>query len=104
MSTVGVRFRSEAAGSDWKKWSGRVDSNHRPPGPEPGALARLSHAPNSSSVARRTSFAQARYDHFVPDPVKLGDLPAVHEVLDRLAPAFQRYPRPVLVGEIRRAL
>src|ERR1700738_3505455 len=26
-------------------WSGRVDSNHRPPGPEPGALARLSHAP-----------------------------------------------------------
>jgi hypothetical protein len=24
-----------------------VDSNHRPPGPEPGALARLSHAPNS---------------------------------------------------------
>src|ERR1039458_7970709 len=27
------------------KWSGRVDSNHRPPGPEPGALARLSHAP-----------------------------------------------------------
>ena len=29
------------------KWSGRVDSNHRPPGPEPGALARLSHAPYS---------------------------------------------------------
>ena len=27
------------------RWSGRVDSNHRPPGPEPGALARLSHAP-----------------------------------------------------------
>jgi hypothetical protein len=26
-------------------WSGRVDLNHRPPGPEPGALARLSHAP-----------------------------------------------------------
>jgi Phage integrase family len=23
-----------------KKWSGRVDLNHRPPGPEPGALAR----------------------------------------------------------------
>jgi hypothetical protein len=28
-----------------RRWSGRVDSNHRPPGPEPGALARLSHAP-----------------------------------------------------------
>ena len=40
----------------------------------------------------------------MPDPVKLGDLPAVHEVLDRLAPALQRYPRTVLVAEIRRAL
>src|SRR5581483_9976497 len=36
-------------------WSGRVDSNHRPPGPEPGALARLSHAPNSSSLTSRTA-------------------------------------------------
>ena len=27
------------------KWSGRVDLNHRPPGPEPGALARLRYAP-----------------------------------------------------------
>jgi L-seryl-tRNA(Ser) seleniumtransferase len=40
----------------------------------------------------------------VPDPIKLDDLPAVHEVLDRLAPAFQRYPRAALVDEIRRAL
>src|SRR5215472_3324629 len=31
-------------------WSGRVDSNHRPPGPEPGALARLSHAPRLSAA------------------------------------------------------
>src|SRR5271170_7565975 len=31
------------------EWSGRVDSNHRPPGPEPGALARLSHAPTAST-------------------------------------------------------
>src|SRR5580658_6495510 len=30
-----------------KEWSGRVDLNHRPPGPEPGALARLSHAPKT---------------------------------------------------------
>src|SRR5690242_16105265 len=39
------------------KWSGRVDSNHRPPGPEPGALARLSHAPTlhaPASVRRKT--------------------------------------------------
>jgi hypothetical protein len=29
-------------------WSGREDSNLRPPGPEPGALARLSHAPTGN--------------------------------------------------------
>src|SRR5260370_2069719 len=28
-----------------KDWSGRMDLNHRPPGPEPGALARLRYAP-----------------------------------------------------------
>jgi hypothetical protein len=27
------------------KWSGRKDLNLRPPGPEPGALARLRYAP-----------------------------------------------------------
>ena len=31
--------------SDWNKWSGRKDLNLRPPGPEPGALARLRYAP-----------------------------------------------------------
>ena len=31
-----------------KKWSGRADLNHRPPGPEPGALARLRYAPTVS--------------------------------------------------------
>jgi len=31
--------------SSLKQWSGRVDLNHRPPGPEPGALARLRYAP-----------------------------------------------------------
>jgi hypothetical protein len=30
------------------KWSGRMDLNHRPPGPEPGALARLRYAPTVS--------------------------------------------------------
>src|ERR1017187_4493760 len=33
------------------KWSGRVDLNHRPPGPEPGALARLRYAPNLQNIA-----------------------------------------------------
>src|SRR5437016_445548 len=31
-----------------KKWSGRMDLNHRPPGPEPGALARLRYAPTDN--------------------------------------------------------
>src|SRR6266404_7127042 len=31
-----------------KKWSGRKDLNLRPPGPEPGALARLRYAPNDT--------------------------------------------------------
>ena len=31
-------------------------------------------------------------------------LPAAHEVLERLSPALARYPRPLLVAEVRRAL
>ena len=30
------------------EWSGRMDLNHRPPGPEPGALARLRYAPTDA--------------------------------------------------------
>ena len=33
------------------EWSGRVDLNHRPPGPEPGALARLRYAPTTRTQA-----------------------------------------------------
>src|ERR1700722_17033406 len=33
-----------------KKWSGRKDLNLRPPGPEPGALARLRYAPTECCV------------------------------------------------------
>jgi L-seryl-tRNA(Ser) seleniumtransferase len=35
---------------------------------------------------------------------KLRELPAVHEVLDRLSPALERFPRALIVAEIRRAL
>ena len=35
---------------------------------------------------------------------QLRELPAVHEVLERLPPALARYPRALLVDEIRRAL
>jgi hypothetical protein len=46
------------------KWSGRKDLNLRPPGPEPGALARLRYAPTvyakaaPNSRANRTRIAQ----------------------------------------------
>jgi hypothetical protein len=39
------------------KWSGRMDLNHRPPGPEPGALARLRYAP---TVTRPSVYARFR--------------------------------------------
>ena len=38
-----------------EKWSGRVDLNHRPPGPEPGALARLRYAPKVIPTAKSLS-------------------------------------------------
>jgi hypothetical protein len=37
-----------------KKWSGRMDLNHRPPGPEPGALARLRYAPTDCGSKKET--------------------------------------------------
>jgi L-seryl-tRNA(Ser) seleniumtransferase len=40
----------------------------------------------------------------VPDSVKLADLPAVHEVFDRLASTLSRYPRALVIDEIRRVL
>jgi L-seryl-tRNA(Ser) seleniumtransferase len=40
----------------------------------------------------------------VSEAQQLRDIPAVNEVLERLAPALSRYPRALLVEEIRRAL
>src|SRR4029077_16246439 len=37
-----------------KKWSGRKDLNLRPPGPEPGALARLRYAPTDTARTLRS--------------------------------------------------
>ena len=34
-----------------KVWSGRLDSNQRPPDPQSGALTRLRYAPNSSGLS-----------------------------------------------------
>ena len=38
------------------------------------------------------------------DCPKLRELPAVHEVLERVSPALTRFPRTLVVAEIRRAL
>lgn len=40
----------------------------------------------------------------MPDALRFSELPAVHEVLDRLAPSLSRFPRALIVSEIRRAL
>src|SRR5579864_5181127 len=52
-----------------KKWSGRMDLNHRPPGPEPGALARLRYAPTDCRSKKETPLERtqknstARFGH-----------------------------------------
>ena len=38
------------------EWSGRRDSNSRPPGPDPGALARLRYAPTHLHQTRGDTF------------------------------------------------
>jgi len=40
----------------------------------------------------------------VADRNLLRDLPSVHEILESLSPAFARFPRALVAGEIRRAL
>jgi L-seryl-tRNA(Ser) seleniumtransferase len=44
------------------------------------------------------------YYRSVADRNLLRDLPAVHEILEGLAPAFKRFPRELAVSEIRRVL
>jgi hypothetical protein len=46
----GSSYRHETTG---EKWSGRKDLNLRPPGPEPGALARLRYAPTEPARPHR---------------------------------------------------
>jgi L-seryl-tRNA(Ser) seleniumtransferase len=48
--------------------------------------------------------AQARTIEFVSDTQKLRQLPAVHEVLEQLAPSLARFPRALVVAEVRRAI
>ncbi len=55
LRAIRIGRRGEAGGKyeergeiRWGKWSGREDLNLRPPGPEPGALARLRYAPTTA--------------------------------------------------------
>ena len=85
-------------------WSGRVDSNHRPPGPEPGALARLSHAPNFLVYSCRAPVDKPKAAvsiEFVTESEKLRELPAVYEVAGRAwARPRRASPAHVVVEEI----
>ena len=60
--------------------------------------------PDISSVIGCVAFTQALTIKFVAETGKLRELPAVHEVLASLAAEAERYPRALLVAEIRRAI
>ena len=60
--------------------------------------------PDISSVIGCVAFAQALTIRFVTETGKLRELPAVHEVLASLAAKAERYPRALVVAEIRRAI
>ena len=69
------------------KWSGRMDLNHRPPGPEPGALARLRYAPTvrrnlsatnfASRLAQLSTHGYTRLVPSLPDSCSLSAGPAI---------------------------
>src|SRR5438105_3807450 len=47
-----LKMQRNLLNQEGKFWSGRMDLNHRPPGPEPGALARLRYAPTGPLRAK----------------------------------------------------
>ncbi len=51
-----------------------------------------------------TSADSARYHQDVSESGPLRELPGVHEVLERLGPALERFPRAVVVSEVRRVI
>src|ERR1022692_1159850 len=66
------------------------------------ALYQAEPRPDLSSLVCCTPLAQARTIEFVSDTQKLRELPAVHEVLEQLAPSLARFPRALVVSEVRR--
>src|ERR1035441_3480032 len=65
------------------------------------ALYQAEPRPDVSSLVCCTPLAQARTIEFVSDTQKLRELPAVHEVLEQLAPSLARFPRGLVVFEVR---
>src|SRR5579862_450329 len=51
-----------------------------------------------------TSADSARYHQGVSESGPLRELPGVHEVLERLGPALERFPRAVVLSEVRRVI
>jgi L-seryl-tRNA(Ser) seleniumtransferase len=68
------------------------------------ALYQAEPRPELSSLVCCTLRTQARTIEFVSDTQKLRALPAVHEVLDHLPPSLARFPRALVVSEVRRAI
>ena len=68
------------------------------------ALYQAEPRPELTSLVCCTPGTQARTIEFVSHTQKLRALPAVHEVLEQLAPSLARFPRALVVSEIRRAM
>ena len=68
------------------------------------ALYQAEPRPELSSLVCCTPPAQARTIEFVSDSSKLRELPAVHEVLELLAPSLDRFPRELVLHEVRTAV
>jgi L-seryl-tRNA(Ser) seleniumtransferase len=68
------------------------------------ALYQAEPRPELSSLVCCTPRTQARTIEIVSDPEKLRELPAVHDVLLQFGPSLARFPRAVVVSEIRRAI
>src|SRR5947209_5274934 len=71
-------------------WSGRQDSNLRPPAPKAGALAKLSYAPGSQPQPARSVNRDAN------EPVR-GERPHASLLHDRLSPRAGRSPRETCI-------
>ena len=68
------------------------------------ALYQAEPRPELTSLVCCTPGTQARTIEFVSHTQKLRELPAVHEVLEQLATSLARFPRALVVSEVRSAI